>query len=178
MTRLQPFKSSIMKITPATRRSDIPAGAPVLQDPVNVVLDVPVYYVNERGPIRMYSAQYCERIFATSVLKTMNAILRDRNLGLAHLGIYNARMARHADGRPILPERWSNHSYGCAMDFKGVVLPGDEPVLLAISALKQDPAYKVLLTDAEAQCRASIVNTKRKPEIVDEGGWVHIGIWP
>ena len=126
-----------MKITAATRRTDIPAGAPVLQDPVHVVLDVPVYYVNERGPIRMHEAQYCERIFATSVIKTMNAILKDRNLGLAHLGIYNARMARHADGSPILSARWSNHSYGCAMDFKGLVLLEDEPVLRDIKALKK-----------------------------------------
>ena len=167
-----------MRITPATRRTDIPAGAPVLQDPVNVVLDVPAYYVNERGPIRVYSAQYCERIFATSVLRTMNTILQSKNLGLAHLGIYNARMARHADGSPILPARWSNHSYGCAMDFKGVVLPGDEPVLVDIRALHQDPGYRVLLRDAEAQCRGSIVNIHRRPEIVDEGAWFHIGIWP
>lgn len=167
-----------MRITPTKRRTDIPVDAPVLQDPVNVELDVPVYYVNERGPIRVFSPQYCERVFATSVLKTLNSILKDRNLALAHLGIYNARKARRADGTAIVPSRWSNHSYGCAMDFKGVVLPGDEPVLLDINALKHDPDYRLLLDVAAAQCKASIVNIQRRPEIVDEGGWVHLGIWP
>lgn len=167
-----------MRITSTRLRTDIPAGVPVLQDPVNVELDVPVYYVNERGPIRVFGPQYCERIFANTVLKTLNSILNERNLGLAHLGIYNARMARHANGTPILPARWSNHAYGCAMDFKGVVLPGLDPKLLDVKTMLNDPQYKPLLNEAQAQCRASIVNIQRRPEIVDEGGWVHVGIWP
>ncbi len=167
-----------MKITPARPRTDIPADAPVLRDPVNVVMDVPVFYVNERGPIRMFGPQYCERVFATSVLRTINAILSERNLGLAHLGIYNPRMARHANGDPILPPRWSNHAHGCAMDFKGVVLSGDVPVLVDIRAMRQDVKYRDLLEDAAAQCRASIISIQRNPEIVDEGGWIHVGIWP
>lgn len=167
-----------MKITPAKRRTDIPAGAPVLRDPVNVVLDVPVFYVNERGPIRVFGPQYCERIFATTVLKTINSILSEKNLGLAHLGIYNPRKARRANGEPILPPRWSNHAYACAMDFKGVVLPGDVPVLLDIKAMKADAHYLALLNDASARCKESITAINRKPEIVDEGGWIHVGIWP
>lgn len=167
-----------MRIISTRLRTDIPSGAPVLQDPVSVELDVPVYYVSERGPIRMFGPQYCERVFATSVLRTLNTILRDRNLGLAHLGIYNARKARRADGTAIVPSRWSNHAYGCAMDFKGVVLPGDEPKLLDLKTMMQDAGYRALLNDASAQCAASIVNAQRRPEIVDEGGWVHLGIWP
>jgi hypothetical protein len=165
-----------MEIKASTQSTDGPPDKPQVENPVKVTLDVPVYYMTERGPLLSKRAIFCGKAFADTVLKELNAILGEAKCGLLHLGFYNPRKARHKDGTPIVPARWSNHAYGEAVDFKGVVRNNDPDDFLDIAGMKQKAPE--LLAKIQTRCAAAIETAVRKPEIVDEGGWFHIGIWP
>lgn len=165
-----------MVVKPGVRPGNGPPGKPVISDPVNVTMDIPLYYATERGPVVWNHSIFCGRAFANTVLKQCSTILAEYNFALVHLGVYNPRKARHRDGTDIVPVRWSNHAYAEAMDFKGVITEGGEGKFLDIVAMKkQCPEALNKLTDS---CRNSIEEIGRKPEIVDEVSWLHIGLWP
>jgi hypothetical protein len=165
-----------MEIKASTQSTDGPPDKPQVANPVKVTLDVPVYYMTERGPLLSKRAIFCGKAFADTALKELNTILGEAQCGLLHLGFYNPRKARKADGTPIVPARWSNHAYGEAVDFKGVVRNNDPDDFLDIAGMKAKAPD--LLAKIQSRCAAAIEAAGRRPEIVDEGGWVHIGIWP
>jgi hypothetical protein len=165
-----------MEIKASTQSVDGPPDKPEVENPVKVTLDVPVYYMTERGPLLSKRAIFCGKAFADTVLTELNAILSEAQCGLLHLGFYNPRKARKKDGTPIVPTRWSNHAYGEAVDFKGVVRSSDPDDFLDIAGMKQDAPD--LLAKIQARCAAAIEAAGRRAEIVDEGGWIHVGIWP
>ncbi len=91
-------------------------------------------------------------------------------------GFITHAQARRKDGTLIQPVRWSNHAYGEAVDFKGVVTENGAGEFLGIAEMKEQCPDKLdFLIDA---CNQAIIAIQRKPEIVDEGDWCHIGLWP
>lgn len=163
-----------MILTKSSQRKSPPADKPVVRDPVIAKPAVPLYYVTERGPLRSESGElYCARIFAETILETLEsiAILKYGSSGVGHVGCYFPRPARYKNGMEIVPRRWSNHSYGLAIDFKGFV--GDD--LSMVSLVRMSPQQKEFIRE---ECAAAVKDAGRKPEIIDEGGWLHLGIWP
>ncbi|MEM7121812.1 MAG: hypothetical protein AAF563_11080 [Pseudomonadota bacterium] len=165
-----------MIVEPTTQSTSPPSDKPLVESPVLVGMDVPLFYMTERGPVTWEHKVFCGRAFADTVLTEMNDIMKVAELGLVHLGFYNPRKARRRDGTPISPERWSNHAFGEAVDFKGIVQTDDTDNFLDIAAMKTS-APDVLKNMSE-RCANAIEAIGRKPEIVDEGSWLHIGIWP
>ena len=157
-----------MKVTPCQQPRI--HGQPIIIDPVSCEMNIPLFYADTgewEHPI------VCSRDFSITVLHVMENVLKPENCGLVHLGIYSARKARHKDGSPIIPERWSNHSYGEAMDFSGVVCKG---IQIGIKDMKKvEPSLLKRIIDG---CETAIKGIGRLPEIVDEESWFHIGIWP
>lgn len=151
-----------------------PDNKPQIHDPVLVTMDRPVYYVTERGPTVSTHPLFCGRAFAVSVLDVMRDQLEASGWSIAHVGIYNPRQARHKDGSLIKPARWSNHAYAEAMDFKGLV--GANGKLVSIADMKQK--FPEVLERLKEGCEKAIAALGRRAEIVDEGGWMHIGLWP
>jgi hypothetical protein len=164
-----------MKIVETRQPAGPPEDKPAVASPVLVTLDRPFYYVSERGPVPSAHPLFCGRAFAETVLAVMHELLEGQGLAVAHVGVYNPRFARRANGKPILPKRWSNHAYGEAMDFKGVVEEGD-PDLIGLDAMRR--RWPDLLPALAERCGTEIKRIGRRPEIVDEGGWLHIGLWP
>jgi len=163
-----------MHIIPTIQPAWGPPGRPEIEDPVIARLTVPVYYAGEHGLIPSVNGILCARLFAHTVLLEMERFALEEQAALAHVGVYNPRKARHADGSPIVPERWSNHAYAMAMDWKGL-LYADQRAYLDIPGLKREmPQGLECFLDA---CRHAIAKTARRAEIVDEGGWIHIGIY-
>lgn len=168
-----------IRITPTQQSADRPADAPLVDKPVLVTMALPTYYVTERGPILSTRPIFCARAFASTVLEAMHGTLETAGWSVAHVGVYNPRPARRASGALIQPVRWSNHAHGEAMDFKGIVHHAagrDRPMLVGISEMKQ--RHPALLENLLAECEAAIKASGRRPEIVDEDGWYHIGLWP
>lgn len=165
-----------MRIFPSKQSDQAPPDKPKVLNPVLVEMDIPLFYMTERGPIPWQHKVFCGRAFAESVLKIINQIMKDRGKGIVHIGFYNPRKARKKDGTPIVPTRWSNHAYGEAVDFKGVSTGGDIDSFVSIRDMKVSMADELNLL--KSSCQAAIVALGRKPEIVDEGDWLHIGIWP
>jgi len=155
----------------STHQLDVPPkDKPLVEEPVKAHMDIPLYYMTERGPTPWNHSIFCAKVFAETILLTLNRLLSDSGLGMVHLGVYNPRMARKRDGTPITPKRWSNHSYGLAVDFKGVV--DEYGKFEDIRGMD-----KFLLSKIEAECRGAVGKWGRKWEIVDEGDWLHLGIW-
>ena len=163
-----------MQIVTASQRTDRPAGFPDVVDPVNATLKIPLYYVSDdkKPPQRWNHPAFVARVFAETALAALEASLEPSGYGIAHVGIYFARNARHADGTDIIPHRPSNHGLGLAMDFKGLVdihghyTPYQKMGKATTAALIIEPVT------------LAIEKAGRKPEIKDESGWLHIGIWP
>lgn len=165
-----------MKEEPAEQPGGGPSGKPLIKNPVKVTLDIPVYYATERGPRPWHHSILCGKAFADTVLRECEIILQDQSLALVHLGFYNPRQARRKDGTPIQPPRWSNHAYGEAMDFKGVITNSGEGDFLEIADMES--TMPDTLNEIMKSCGIAITAAGRRPEIVNEGGWVHIGLWP
>lgn len=155
-----------MKITPCSAQPK-PSNAPIIQDPVLVTLDCSLYYNTENGIVPWHHDVYCSKVFGETVLTVLNEHCLKQNMGLVHIGFYNPRMARNAQGKPL--GRWSNHAYGLAGDLKGFCIHGE---LLTFDKYKD-------MQEVIALMKASVIQTGRKPEIMDEGkgAWLHIGIW-
>lgn len=165
-----------MRIYPSKQSDLPPADKPRVLNPVLVEMDIPLFYMTERGPVPWQHKVFCGRAFAETVLKAINQLFRERGLGMVHIGFYNPRKARRKDGTPIVPARWSNHAYGEAVDFKGVTRGGSADEFVSIRQMKTSMTEE--LTLLKSGCEAAIVALGRKPEIVDEGDWLHIGLWP
>lgn len=165
-----------MRITPTRQSTLPPPDKPLVASPVLVQMDIPLFYMTERGPIPWAHKIFCGKSFAETVLKEMNAILLSTSFGLVHIGFYNPRKARKRDGTPIVPTRWSNHAYGEAMDFKGITTEATGKSLVSIVQMKI--SHPDLLASIKSRTSQSIIGHGRKPEVVDEGDWLHIGIWP
>ena len=172
---LQAKGEYVLKITKTTQPAGGPADKPRLVDPVVAGLNVPVYYMtSDRGPVPSMRGIVCTRAFAETVLTQLEEFARKYGFGLVHIGVYVARKARHADGTPIVPVRWSNHSFGEAIDFKGIITQHGEGDLLTVPQMETGcPAKLKELLD---KCRSAINGIGRRPEIVDDGGWYHLGI--
>lgn len=156
----------------ATRQSSLPPlDKPLVKDPVRVTMDIPLYYMTERGPVPWDHTIFCARAFADTVLYTINGIFCEQQLGFVHLGFYNPRKARRRNGALIEPVRWSNHAYGEAGDWKGIVTQDGE--FTPVGTLDEK-----LFMAVWSGCTVAIRDIGRKPEIINERGWVHIGIWP
>jgi hypothetical protein len=169
-------KGVTMQIAPTHQPTQGPPEKPIVKDPVLVKLDIPLYYAAEQGPVPWHHSILCGRAFAETVLQQCNEILTASNCGLVHIGIYNPRQARRKDGTLIQPIRWSNHAYGEAMDWSGVITDAGNGDYLNISKMKgQCPEILQKIIDTSRQ---AIAKLGREPEMVDEGGWYHIGLWP
>ena len=156
---------------PTARRLLPDCDAPVVQEPVNATFLGDVYYVTERGPVLWPHPFYCARVFAYSVLDAIDRIMAGERCAMAHIGCYNPRLARKRNGDLIQPKRWSNHAYGEAIDFRGVV--SEEGVYIPYRMME-----KRLTEELKTACAEKIAAVGRKAEIVDEGDWLHLGIWP
>jgi hypothetical protein len=151
-----------------------PANKPTVVAPVIATLAVPVYYNGGDG-LRAANGIFCADLFASTVLTVMEGWAKKYGFGIVDLGVYNPRMARHMDGTPIIPARWSNHAFGLAMDFDGIMIVSSGAYLNIAQMQAGCPAKLKELVDG---CTAAIIASGRKPEIVPEGGtWIHIGIW-
>jgi hypothetical protein len=165
-----------MKIKATQQPKDAPADKPLVKQPVFAELDIPLFYATERGPMPWHHSIFCGQTFADTILAECEKLCLAENFALVHLGVYNPRKARHKNGTEIKPTRWSNHAYGEAMDFKGIMTDNGAGQFLDIKALKAErPDFLATLKQA---CETAINSKGRQAEIVDEGGWLHLGIWP
>lgn len=165
-----------MKIEDTQQPSYGPPNKPLIGNPVKVTLDLPIFYATERGPVAWPHSILCGQAFAETVLTDCERILKNYNYALVHLGIYNPRYARRKNGTDIKPLRWSNHAYGEAMDFKGIIADSGEGDFLDIeSMMSKCPDRLDEIIDA---CLKAINAIGREPEIVNEDSWYHIGLWP
>jgi hypothetical protein len=152
-----------------------PPDKPLVKNPVKVTMDIPIYY-SEAGGFTLNKSIICGEAFADTVLKECEKILQVQDLALVHLGFYNPRKARRKDGSIIKPVRWSNHAYGEAVDFKGVIKGSGEGDFLGIAEMES--TMPETLKKIVESCERAIIAAGRKPEIVHEGDWYHIGLWP
>lgn len=166
-----------MKLKSIPQPAGLAPDAPRIKDPVLVTLDVPVFYVTERGLVPSLRGIVCARKFATTVLANLERQALQYGFGIAHVGVFYSRPARGRDGRTLVPKRWSNHAHGTAVDFKGYVQHPDseDPEYYDLPALKRGAPAKyaeLLRTTRHAMTSAGL-----RPEIVDEGGWLHLGFY-
>jgi hypothetical protein len=150
-----------------------PEGKPLLEHPVEVTLSCAVFYDNDGVLLRQTSGIRVSKVFADTVMHVIEDWCAKYGFDFVHVGFYNARYARKANGKPITPQRWSNHSYGLAVDWKGVRVNG---VFYSVAKLKTDSPKKY--QELVGGCRAAIKAAGRKPELVFEGGWQHLGLYP
>lgn len=158
-----------MIITPCKQPAGYPKGKPLIVDPVYAELIIPLFYTGWPW----LHPFLCSCTFARTVLQSMEDILLSVGCGLDHLGCYVARKARDRHGNELVPERWSNHAYGEAMDWRGITRNG-----IAITVNEMKEKETALLDKVINGVTEAITKTGRKPEIVDEGGWIHVGLWP
>lgn len=150
-----------------------PEDKPLIPEPCVCRLDVPVAYLGANGTIPSTRGITCDRDFARIVLGEMERWALRYGFGIVHLGVYNPRKAQKKNGQIIKPERWSNHSYGTAIDFAGITTREGE--FLGIGDMQDGcPAKLAELKDRVAH---AMIQSSRRAEIVDEGGWIHLGIW-
>jgi len=152
-----------------------PSDKPLIDNPVKVTMDIPLYYLDDSG-FSLNHSVVCGEAFADTVLKELERILQEQNLALVHIGFYNPRKARRKDGTLIQPVRWSNHAYGEAVDFKGVKTDSGEGEFLGIAEM--EATMPETLEEIVDSCNRAIIDAGREPEIVHEGDWYHLGLWP
>ena len=164
-----------MRIIATSQSTWGPPDKPRVANPVKATLTIPVFYATERGPVPYTQPIFCGRVFAETVLKALERCCLGWQFGLVHIGLYNPRKARKADGKVIRPVRWSNHAYGEAMDFKGIVTNLGQGRFYNIKRMQWGCPSK--LGDVWTGCEEAIESKGLRPEIVDEQDWLHIGIW-
>lgn len=169
-----------MHITPCKQPKTVTdpelGASPAITDPVNVVLECPVFYdagtrlLNKTGkPI------LCSRRFAETVLKALEAKCLKYGWGLVHLGVLAQRVARHENGAPIEPRRWSNQARGTAIDWKGLRIM-DSNLYLDMAKLRaQSPEALDDILDYIGHCLRAAGITAQKIELVKESNWHHCG---
>ena len=152
-----------------------PPDKPLIKNPVEVTMDFPVYYADDSG-LKLNHSVICGEAFADTVFKECERIFQEQNLALVHIGFYAPRLARRKDGTLIEPPRWSNHAYGEAMDFKGVITDSGEGEFLGIADMES--TMPETLREIVESCERAITDAGREPEIVHEGNWYHVGLCP
>lgn len=149
---------------------------PVLVQPVQIVLDVPVYYRGSGHLQPMAAPITCDRAHAELIYAPLNAWAVKYHFAVVHLGTYYARPARHPNGTDILlhgKPRWSGHAYG-AIDWTGVIASNGQFYDTNALAAQAPAKLSELLTDLERAIKAA----KRTAEIVHEPHWYHLGLVP
>ena len=168
-----------MKITKSAQPTCAPANKPKITDPVTAVLEVPVYYNTERGPVPSNNKLFAAGILAETVLAELEKWAKKYNFALVHIGLYNPRPARRADGTPILVHgkpRWSGHAYALGIDWKGIITDGGHGDFLNTDEL--DAGAPAKFQELLHNVRAAIAAQHRNAEIVKEPGWYHLGLTP
>lgn len=161
-----------MLITPTKQP---PAGDPQFEHPVHALLSCSVFYDTGTG-LKAGRQFFCERIFAETVLTQIEKWCLKYQFSMVNIGCYNPRKARHADGTPILPSRWSNHAFGLAIDFKGI--KDEKGKFVSVNNLQDNAPAK--WHELINNVTVAIKGINHKPEILVEGGgaaWCHFGIW-
>lgn len=148
-------------------------GYPKFTDPVFATVDCHVFVHTSDGDVAGAKKFYCDRIFAVCVLKELEKWCIKYGFSFIHIGCYNPRNARKRNGEDIIPIRWSNHSYGLAIDFKGI--KDNNGKAIYYPELKTAAPKKFL--ELIAGIKKAIQDHGRYSEIVDDGQWLHIGIW-
>ena len=146
---------------------------PQFADPVHALFNMRVFYATDDGVIDAGRRFKCDRVFAVTVLEVIEKWCLKYGFGMVHLGCYNPRFARHKNGTEITPRRWSNHAYGLAIDFKGIKDNNGK----YISFEMMETACPAKLHELIGNIKTAIVAKGRKPELVNEGQWLHLGIW-
>ena len=153
-----------------------PADKPLIVNPVRVFLRCPVYYdTGAHGLLPSTQGIFCARLFAETVLRALEEKAVKYHWGIVHVGVYNPRKARHEDGSPILPVRWSNHAWARAIDWKGLVETASERYLSVPILRREAPVRFAEIVD---YCAHKMRAASLLPEIVQESTWVHIGYFP
>lgn len=147
-------------------------GTPNTPDPVIVTLAVPIVYLGGTGKLDFDVDPFVvSRPFAMGVLAPLenHVLALNQDLAIGHLGIYNPRPARGKNGKDLVPFRWSNHTYRAAIDFVGLVDKHG-----SVTTFVNIVGFNSLLLIV----RKEIINLGRKPEIVNEKKWYHLGMFP
>ena len=163
-----------MKLTSISQPAGGPAGKPKLLSPVSAVLQSSVHYMTENGPVPSVRGIVCARTFAEVILGTMDTWALQYDFGLVHLGVYNPRTKRHRDGTDILVHGhkvWSNHAFGEAIDFRGILSDG---VFYGVDRAEQDFPKK--WHELLQQLNAAMAAKGLPKEFIPEGRWQHFGI--
>lgn len=146
---------------------------PQFADPVNALFNCRIFYATDDGIIDAGRRFKCDRVFAVAVLQEIEKWCLRYGFGMVHLGAYNPRYARRVNGQEIKPRRWSNHAYGLAIDFKGI--KDNNGKYISFEMMKD--ACPAKLHELIGNIKTAITAKGRRPEIVDEGQWLHLGIW-
>lgn len=165
-----------MKVVQTRQPSGPPIDKPLIERPCVATLGVATYYYTERGAIPSNRGIVCSATFAETVLAALEAWAKRYHFAIVHIGVYNPRKARHMDGTPIIPPRWSGHARGMGIDWKGVIESGGAGKFLTTGQLASDAPAKY--QEIMHAMRVAIERVSLRPEIVEEGGsWVHAGIY-
>jgi hypothetical protein len=157
----------------ATHDPNAHSEYPAIIDPVKVTLDIPVFYSGSGELQAVHSPIVCSRHLAETVLATLERELKATGKALVHLGVYCQRMARHKDGSPIVPHRISNHALGAGIDWAGYAeIDGSDWWDVS------DDDAQPLVTHIQSAVATALTNAGLRPEIVHEGGWLHLGFFP
>lgn len=152
-------------------------GYPKLMEPVNAEMSVEVkYYAGENDLRDWLRPFYCERVFANTILRSIGTwCVKWGFKGFVHIGCYNARKARHLDGTLIKPTRWSNHAYGLAVDFKGIL--DEHGNFVTFKELRDNAPMK--WNELLNNIKTAIEGLGNTMEVKDEGNglYIHLGIW-
>lgn len=169
-----------MQITPTAqppRVQNLDLGnSPQIELPVLARLSCPVFYDTGEGLKPMVSPILCARQFANSVLLALEQKCVKYGYGLVHIGVLAQRPARHANGTLIKPIRWTNHAYGRAIDWKGLVLPGGEfQDMLALR--RESPGALAEILDHITHSMRAVGIPDTRQEMVKEPNWHHCGFY-
>jgi hypothetical protein len=147
---------------------------PPVVEPVHVILDIPVYYKQYGDEILpVHAPIVCSRHLSETILAVLERELKAAGKALVHLGVYCQRMARHKDGTPIHPKRFSNHALGAGIDWAGYAeLDGSD-----WWDVSNDEAQPLVLR-IQTAVSASLSAAGLRQEIVNEGDWLHLGYFP
>jgi len=142
---------------------------PEIQDCVRVRFSLPstlLYYDGNRK----HAADWpCDREFAKIILQPLEDWALEHGFEILHLGIHCFRNTRTAGG--AIGNRLSNHAYGCAIDWRGVLVGGKTftPYQLA----DESPAK---FNELDRALKASAGKRLERITYRGKGTWIHYGL--
>lgn len=164
-----------MQITATGQPAGGEPGKPILKDPVQVTLDVDVYYLGSGTPKAASRTITCDRAHALLIYQPLNDWCVKHGFALCHLGTYYPRKARKPNGQAILYKgkpRWSGHAWG-AIDWEGVIANGQHYNVNDLKAGSPAKMYELYQT-----IKAGAQHAGRRLEYVEEPHWRHVGLVP